>query len=417
MSSNNGHQNGLYTYDSFSGSKKEVSRHFLWWCSGAHEELLKEFPSEHSKYAGLGGVVLATFVLASLSAGYAIYSVFDNMWWAIGFGIIWGLIIFNFDRFLVATMRKYGVSRSKQIMLAVPRMILALLIGVTIARPLELKIFEKEINTKVAQNKHKKILLNDSLLQAENSHLIVVATQERERLTARKLAVEDSLHRLQQAYISEADGTGGSMQRGIESLTRLKQEAYTAALIQFKPELENLNAQIASQDSIVSNAKSNVEAKRKQYEAAVTANVGFLERNKALSDLSDEESSVFWANLFISLLIVVIEIGPVLSKLIMNVGPYDLALAKTELTQMASSENEMRRDKQLLFDKQEGLYKKKKELSDEMIEKLAAMQSKHMNEEIEQWERGERSVNNKRALNDLAKKLKEQYDFEEENVI
>jgi len=117
------------------------------------------------------------------------------------------------------------------------------------------------------------------------------------------------------------------------------------------------------------------------------------------------------------LLIVVIEIGPVLSKLIMNVGPYDLALAKTELTQMASSENEMRRDKQLLFDKQEGLYKKKKELSDEMIEKLTAMQSKHMNEEIEQWERGERSVNNKRALNDLAKKLKEQYDFEEENVI
>jgi len=417
MSSNNGHQNGLYTYDSFSGSKKEVNRHFLWWCSGAHEELLKEFPSEHSKYAGLGGVVLATFVLASLSAGYAIYSVFDNMWWAIGFGIIWGLIIFNFDRFLVATMRKYGVSRSKQIMLAVPRMILALLIGVTIARPLELKIFEKEINTKVAQNKHKKILLNDSLLQAENSHLIVVATQERERLTARKLAVEDSLHRLQQAYITEADGTGGSMQRGIESLTRLKQEAYTAALIQFKPELENLNAQIASQDSIVSNAKSNVEAKRKQYEAAVTANVGFLERNKALSDLSDEESSVFWANLFISLLIVVIEIGPVLSKLIMNVGPYDLALAKAELTQMASSENEMRRDKQLLFDKQEGLYKKKKELSDEMIEKLAAMQSKHINEEIEQWERGERSVNNKRALNDLAKKLKEQYDFEEENVI
>src|ERR1700754_5124185 len=128
MSSNNGHQNGLYTYDSFSGSKKKVNRHFLWWCSGAHEELLKDFPSEHSKYAGLGGVVLATFVLASLSAGYAIYSVFDNMWWAIGFGLIWGLIIFNFDRFLVATMRKYGVSRSKQIMLAVPRMILALLI-------------------------------------------------------------------------------------------------------------------------------------------------------------------------------------------------------------------------------------------------------------------------------------------------
>jgi len=84
---------------------------------------------------------------------------------------------------------------------------------------------------------------------------------------------------------------------------------------------------------------------------------------------------------------------------------------------MAASENEMRRDKQLSFDKQEGLYKKKKEMSDEMIDKLTALQNKHINEEIEQWERGEKPVNNKKALNELAKKLKEQYDFEEENII
>ena len=388
----------------------------MWWCAGAHEDLLKDYPSEHSKYVGLGGVILATFVLASLSAGYAIYSVFDNPWWAVAFGCIWGLIIFNFDRFLVATMRKYGVSRAKQMAMAIPRMLLALLIGITIARPLELKIFEKEINTKVAENKHKKILLNDSLLRVENDHLLSAATLERERLTTRKLAIEDSLHLLQQAYITEADGTGGSKQRGIENLTRLKLDAYNAAWVQYKPELGKLSGQIAVQDSIVANAKTNMEAKRRQYETAVTANVGFLERNKALSDLSNDESSVFWANIFISLLIILIEIGPVLSKLIMNVGPYDVALAKTELMQMAASENEMRRDKQLLFDKQEGLYKKKKELSDEMIEKLSAMQSKHIDNEIEQWERGERPANNKRALNELAKKLKEQYDFEEENI-
>lgn len=417
MSTNNGSQNGLYSYDSFSGSRKNTNRHFLWWCAGAHEDLLKDFPSEHSKYVGLGGVILATFVLASLSAGYAIYSVFGNIWWSILFAIIWGLIIFNFDRFLVSTMRKYGVSGRKQITMAIPRMILALLIGVTIARPLELKIFEKEINTKVAENKHKKILLNDSLLKAEYSNILNVATQERDRLTLRKTSLEDSLHRLQQAYIAEADGTGGSMQRGIENLTRLKLDAYNAALMMSRPELANLAIQISSQDSILNNAKANLEVKRKEYEAAVIANVGFLERNKALSDLSEEESSVFWANLFISLLIVVIEIGPVLSKLIMNVGPYDLELAKTELTQMAAAENEMRRDKQLQTDKFEALYKKKKEMSDEMIDRLTEMQSKHINQEIEQWERGERPANNKRALNELAKKLKEQYDFAEENLI
>ena len=57
--------------------------------------------------------MLATFVLAALSAGYAMYSVFNNG--ALGglFAVVWGLIIFNFDRFLVSTMRKYGVSRQQ----------------------------------------------------------------------------------------------------------------------------------------------------------------------------------------------------------------------------------------------------------------------------------------------------------------
>src|SRR5688572_25925026 len=133
--SSNG-QTGLLTYASFAHSRKKSGkkRNFLWWCSGAHQDLLQEFPSEHSKYAGIGGVILATFVLAAIAGGYAIYSVFGDWLWTIGFAIIWGLIIFNFDRFLVSTMRKYGVSKGQQIRMAIPRVLLALLIGVTIAR-------------------------------------------------------------------------------------------------------------------------------------------------------------------------------------------------------------------------------------------------------------------------------------------
>src|SRR5271163_3327527 len=108
----NGQQNGSLSYDSFSGKVvRKTDSHFLWWCAGSHQQLLKDCPSERTKYAGLGGVLLATFVLAALSAGYAIYSVFNDPVWAVVFALIWGLIIFNFDRFLVATMRKYGVSR------------------------------------------------------------------------------------------------------------------------------------------------------------------------------------------------------------------------------------------------------------------------------------------------------------------
>src|SRR5690242_8387451 len=243
---------GLYTYDSFGTSNKRKSEsNFLWWCAGAHQKLLKQFPSEHIKYAGLGGVLLATFVLATLSSGYAIYSVFGNWIWTIAFALIWGLIIFNFDRFLVSTMRKYGISRRKQIWMAIPRLALALLIGLTIARPLELKIFEKEIAVKMQENLHHKIQNNDSLLQIENKLLMQDATAERERLTLRKTAIEDSLAQLQSAYIQEADGTGGSGRRGIEKLTHLKMDAYNQALLRFTPELATVNNNIKTQDSIL----------------------------------------------------------------------------------------------------------------------------------------------------------------------
>jgi hypothetical protein len=417
---NNGLSRGdeLYSYDSFSPTKKPVDSNFLWWCAGAHQKLLKQFPSEHSKYSGLGGVLLATFVLATLSGGYAVHSVFNNWFWTIGFAIIWGLIIFNFDRFLVSTMRKYGVSRRKQIMMAVPRLLLALLIGLVIARPLELKIFEKEINVKMTENLHKKIQLNDSLLALEYKAQIQTAEAERQRAVNRKLAIEDSLYSLQQSYVREADGTGGSGQRGIENITRLKMDAYNQAKIQYAPELKLLAENFASQDSIMNNAKAGMEEKRKQYEIAAAANMGFLERNKALSDLSQQEASVFWATLLISLLIILIEIGPVLSKLIMPVGPYDIGLAKEELIHMATSESEIRTDKENRFEKRRVYRQKQKEMNDQLAEKVTQLQQKNIDRELDKWERGEWEPQDHRAsMDEVMRKIKQQYQFREDDML
>ena len=51
---NNGQQTELYTYDSFGEKQKPSNSNFLWWCAGAHQQILKQYPSEHSKYAGIG---------------------------------------------------------------------------------------------------------------------------------------------------------------------------------------------------------------------------------------------------------------------------------------------------------------------------------------------------------------------------
>jgi hypothetical protein len=302
--------------------------------------------------------------------------------------------------------------------MAVPRIALAILIGITIARPLELKIFEKEIDTKVVENNHKKMQLNDSLLRIENQGMLQNAINERDRLVARKLNIEDTLHRLQQAYVQEADGTGGSMQRGIENLTLMKQDAWRNAQRQFAPELQQLSTDIRAQDSILAGANAGIEGKRKDYEATAATNVGFLERNKALSDLADEESSVFWTSLLLSLLIILIEVGPILSKLIMPIGPYDIALAKEELTSMAASENDMRKDKELTVEKLRAFYRKQKEMSDMLVDKMTSLQQKNIDEELEKWERGEWNPRDHRAsMDEVMRKLKERYRFKEEDLL
>lgn len=409
----------LYTYDSFGTRNKNPSnQNFLWWCAGAHQKLLKNLPSEHTKYSGLGGVLLATFLLAALSSGYAIYSVFGNWFWTILIAMAWGMILFNFDRFLVSTMRKYGVSRNKLIWMAVPRMLLALLIGITIARPLELKLFEKEMAVKMAENLHKKIQRNDSLLLITNRFFMQSAIDERALYTTRKTVIEDSLRHLQAAYLQEADGTGGSGQRGIERLTRLKLDAFTQALDRYDPELAELNRSILIQDSILNGARAALEGKRRVYEASTRLSIGFLERNKALSDLAEEEPSVWWTSLMLTLLIILIEVGPILSKLIMPVGPYDMALAREELMQMAADENEMRKSRESVFEKKKMFYRKQKEMSDQLVDKLTRLQQKHIDQELDKWDRGEWNAKDYRAsMDEVMRKIKEQYQFKDEHLI
>lgn len=404
------------SYDSFESQKPRQANRFLWWCAGAHQQLLAQFPSEQIKYSGLGGVVLATFALAALSSGYAFYTVFGNLFWSALFALLWGAIIFNLDRFLVSTMRKYGVSRQKQFLMALPRFCLALLIGLTIARPLELKIFEKEIEVKMEEALHSKVLQNDSLLRLQNEAATNVARAERDRLENRKAVMEDSLARLQAAYLQEADGTGGSGQRGIHRLTRLKQEAYVNARQAYAPELALLDSSLQAQQGLLAASGLSLEKKRKEYETMARSHLGFLERNKALSDLSDEEPSVWWALLLISLLIILVETGPILSKLILPVGPYDVALAREELLPMAADEEIIQTARGSVYERRKSFRHKQQGLTTALTEKLTVLQQRQIDEELRKWEAGEWDQRDHRpSMDEVLRKIKKQYLFADDN--
>src|SRR5690606_34867943 len=127
-------------------------KQFLLFCSGVFIPLIRKSPSESNKYIGIGGTVFFTGVLAALSAGYALYTIFDSTFIAIPFAILWGLMIFNLDRYIVSSMRKRKNAWSEW-KLAFPRLVLAVLLAFVISKPLELKIFEKEINRKLDEAK------------------------------------------------------------------------------------------------------------------------------------------------------------------------------------------------------------------------------------------------------------------------
>lgn len=136
---------------------------FLWICAGVDRKVLRQCPTDYAKYAGIGGTILFTALMAMLSGGYALFTVFEDVLAAIGFGFFWGLLIFNLDRFIVNTMYSDGqVTISwREFTSGLPRIIMAVFLGIVISTPLELKIFEDAIDIRIEQDKEN--LLNERI--------------------------------------------------------------------------------------------------------------------------------------------------------------------------------------------------------------------------------------------------------------
>lgn len=307
-------------------------QHFLMICSGGNIHILKKSPSEWNKFAGIGGIVMFTAVFATLSAGYAMFTVFDNVWTAIGFGILWGLMIFNLDRYIVSSIKKTGTWWN-QILMTIPRLILATFLGIIISKPLELKIFEKEVNKQL----NTIIQRNKKQLQAEMSGRIL---QQSGPFDAEKKQIQNQIKNYQIAYDSASVelekeilgkqsgltsgkvgfGTNAKRKAELKEQKRLDLENYQK---QQQPRLQYL-------DQEISKVYSNLETERKSTETFEDKFNGFAARLQALDELGKNSAIIALAASFIMGLFICLEISPVLIKLISHVGPYDHLLEKTE---------------------------------------------------------------------------------------
>ena len=321
----------------------------LWWCAGADSVFLKISPmKDRVKYAGIGGIVLCTGLLAAFSGGYAFYTIFspkgeavhdntlhiDSILPSIIFGIIWGLIILNLDRFIVSSTGKGdGTDKItlKEFTQAIPRIIIALILGIAISSPLEVRILQTEIDASLQKvQENYKIELD---YKTDSSIAIKVARlQERidevelklEKYENKILLREQKLNEQYRLLELEAEGKTGSGISGRgpawrdkkDNLDRQKQE-----LDNFKNEKsKEVNKWKESIDNFSEGIDELENSKNKEYlknKKVADQFDGLLKRIEISHDIG---GAVPWVILLVMLSI---EMGPIFFKMMLTKGVYD----------------------------------------------------------------------------------------------
>ncbi len=300
---------------------------FFWYCAGANTALLKKAESDSEKYVGIGATIFFTGIFAALAAAYALYTVFDSLILSSIFGIVWGLMIFNLDRFIVSSMRKKE-NALNEFVLALPRIVLAILISIVIAKPLELKIFEKEIdaelismNQEIQKEKEdfarEKYIADKAILRAAISDLKGEIMRKEEQRNA-----------LREKAQKEADGTGGTMRRNAGPIYKIKKADADRVEAELKNLKEKNTTLIAENYSRMQKLDSAEQMELALLEKAEIG--GPAARLEAMNRLSSKSEAIWWANIFIILLFIVVECAPIFVKLISSKGPYDYLLEAGE---------------------------------------------------------------------------------------
>lgn len=384
---------------------------FLWICAGANRKVLRQCPTEHAKYAGIGGTILFTAILASISGGYAIYKVFADevynevtkmyetdinaMCYAMVFGLIWGLMIFNLDRFMVNTMYSDGTHKitKEEWKGGAPRLVLAFFIGIVISTPLELRLFKDKIQAQIvidqgeAQSKmgEKQQFIRDQISRLEDQK-----GQNNKRVDDKRTEraqIEDLAYK-------EATGKGGSGKPGIGIYTKQLQQRATnlqKEVDRLQQEADRANAAI---DPQLDELYKQLNEHSANNEIAAKSMKGFCAELHALNTITNpfNDSALFVARLLIMCLFIAVEIIPTLFKLMMIDGAYDAILkAEKHHSQVLADKrisdinDEINTEVQISTEKNKERLEAEVLANKELMEKIAKTQAELLQTAIDKW--------------------------------
>ncbi|WP_299891246.1 DUF4407 domain-containing protein [uncultured Lacinutrix sp.] len=299
-------------------------KQFFIICSGADTDILsKSSIGEQNKYAGIGATVFFTALMAFLASSYALYTVFDNLYAAIGFGLVWGLLIFNLDRFIVSTIKKRN-HIIDEIIQASPRLLLAVIIAVVISKPLELKIFEKEINQVLLEQKNELTLANQDQIALQFTPKTEALENNIITLQKEITSKETEVNALYNTYISEAEGTAGTNLLGKGPVYKEKREKHDAALAELQTLKETNKAKIVAAETEIAKLKTDYDKQITSTQPIIDGFDGLMARVNALGSLP------WLPSFFIFLLFLAIETSPIFAKLLSPKGEYDFKLEDQE---------------------------------------------------------------------------------------
>ena len=293
-------------------------------CSGADVNLLEGCSEgEQTKYVGIGATVFFTAVMAFIASSYALFTVFDSIYPALLFGLVWGLLIFNLDRFIVSTIRKRD-GFGNEFLQATPRIILAVIIAIVISKPLEIKIFEKEINTVLLTEKNAMALKNKKEVATYFKSDLDKNKSEITSLKSEITNKEKEVNTLYETYITEAEGTKGTMKLGKGPVFKEKIAKHDLAKKELDTLQKNNLAKIAVLEKSSKTVQSDLDKKISETQPIIDGFDGLMARINALNKLP------WLPSFFIMLLFLAIETSPIIAKLLSPKGEYDFKLEDLE---------------------------------------------------------------------------------------
>lgn len=312
---------------------------FLWWLSTAEKELLTDSVVDRNRYAIVGMTVLGTWAFATLAWTYFFSTVVTSLLFSALLGLFMGGIVLTIDRSLIKGINSSNKRKYAPLLL---RGLLAVIIGLFMAQPALLYLFDKEIHVQISldneQRKKDKRKKQDSVYYAERSILVQKKKNLEQQLTTRYNEVSAA----RDAFIKETDGTGGSKKIGLKDIAQAKQAEYLKLDAGYKQTESAILPQIKSTDSALTVIDASIQKEQQAFTTLL--NDGFITRIEALNHLVQDNSAVAFRYYLLVAILLLIELMPVIAKTLLPEGTYEEKVLLREQIEKELTRNNHQRE-------------------------------------------------------------------------